>query len=335
MDQLAPGNPFYNVPCAMRLNFPLQTAVLERALNEIVRRHESLRTAIVTMEGQPLQRIYPALALPLTVTDLSALPPVEREAEAQRLAVEEARRSFDLTEAPLLRVGVLRLGAAEWVLLLTMHHIVSDGWSTGLLFEELTTLYGAFATGRRSPLPELPIQYADFAIWQREWLAGTVLEEQVSYWRERLADVPMLQLPTDRPRPAVQSFRGAYYRFSIPARLDAGLRALARERGVTLFMLLLAGFEVLLARYSGQDDLVVGTPIANRNRAEFEKLIGFFANTLVLRTDVSGDPPFLELLERVKQTALGAYAHQDLPFEMLVEKLHPHRDLSRNPLFQV
>jgi amino acid adenylation domain-containing protein/non-ribosomal peptide synthase protein (TIGR01720 family) len=335
MDQLSPGNPFYNVPAAVRLGFQVQPALLERCLNEIVRRHEVLRTAIVTVDGQPMQRIVPAAELRVEVVDLSGLASGEREAEAQRLAGEAARRPFDLAQAPLLRAGLLRLGASEWVLLLATHHIVSDGWSMGVLFEELTALYGALAAGRPAALPELPVQYADFAVWQREWLSGAVLEEQLGYWRGRLADLPALQLPIDRPRPAVQSYRGACHRFAVPAALQAALRALARERGVTLFMLLLAAFDVLLARYTGQDDLVIGTPIANRNRPELEKLIGFFANTVVMRTDASGDPTFLELLARVKETALGAYAHQDVPFEMLVETLHPQRDLSRNPLVQV
>src|SRR5262249_34396338 len=242
---------------------------------------------------------------------------------------------FDLARGPLLRANLLQLGEADYVFLLVMHHIVTDGWSMGVFFRELTELYGAFVIGRPSLLAELPIQYADYAVWQRQWLDGEVRQRQVAYWKEQLADLSVLELPTDRPRPAVQSFRGAHHALRLEAGLAAGLRQLSQREGVTLFMTLLAAFQTRLHRYTGQDDIVVGSPIAGRNRAELEELVGFFVNTLVVRTDVSGDPSFVDLLKRVHQVAINAYAHQDLPFEMLVEELQPERDLSRNPLFQV
>ncbi|TML83112.1 MAG: amino acid adenylation domain-containing protein [Actinobacteria bacterium] len=335
LDQLAPGNPFYNVPAANRFHFGLNVAVLERALSEIVRRHESLRTRFAVADGHPVQLVEEAAQVELPVLDLSRLPVAEREQEAVRLATEEAREPFDLERGPLLRARLVRLGPADWVFLLTIHHIACDGWSLGILFQELAALYEAFALGRPSPLPELPVQYPDFALWQREWLQGEVLERQLAYWRDRLASLPVLRLPTDRPRPAVQQYRGAYHSFTLPAPLVSGLRTLASREEATLFMVLLAAFKALLGRYSGQEDMVVGAPIAGRGRAELEPLIGFFVNSLVLRTDLSGDPSFRELLSRVRQSALGAYSHQDLPFEMLVEELQPERDASRNPLFQV
>jgi amino acid adenylation domain-containing protein len=268
--------------------------------------------------------------------DLRNLPEPEREAEAQQLATEEARRPFDLAQGPLLRAILLRLDKEEHVLLLTMHHIVSDGWSMGILFRELSALYGAFSVGKPSPLPELPIQYADFAVWQRQWLQGEVLEAQLAYWRKQLDGAPsMLELPTDRPRPAVQTSRGARQSLALSRDLTEALKVLSRQEGVTLFMTLLAAFKTLLYRYAGRDDIIVVSPIANRNRVEIEGLIGFFVNTLVLHTDLSGNPSFRELLGRVREVALGAYAHQDLPFEKLVEELQPERDLSHTPLFQV
>jgi len=272
----------------------------------------------------------------LDVVDLSGLGEEEREAEARRLIREDAARPFDLAAGPLLRAKLLRLGAGEHVALVNMHHIVSDGWSQGVLIREIGALYAANVAGRPSPLAELPIQYADYALWQREWLQGEALARQVEYWKDRLSGAPAaLALPTDRPRPAVQSFRGAVLPFGLSAELSSGLVDLSRRSGATLYMVLLAAFSVLLGRYSGQEDIVVGSPIAGRRRAELEGLIGFFVNTLVLRTDLSGAPRFGELVGRVKEAALGAYAHQDLPFEKLVEELQPVRDLSRQPLFQV
>ena len=336
LEQLEPGNTAYNIAAAYRLRGPLDVAALERSLNEIVRCHEVLRTTFATMDGRPVQVIAPEMSLTLPVEDLQELPEAEREAEAQRLLTEEAQRPFDLEKGPLLRAALLRLDEEEHVLLLTMHHIVSDGWSMGVFNRELAVLYEAFSVGKPSPLPELPIQYADFAVWQREWLQGEVLEEQLAYWREHLGgDLSVLELPTDRPRPAAQSFRGATQSFVLSGDLTESLKALSRREGVTLFMTLLAAFKTLLYRYTGQEDVVVGSPIAGRNRSEIEGLIGFFVNTLVLRTDLSGNPTFRELLERVREVALGAHARQDLPFEKLVEALQPERDLSRNPLFQV
>jgi hypothetical protein len=335
LDRLMPGNTFYNENTTLRLSFPLNVAALEQSVNEIVRRHEALRTIFKAVDGQPVQIIAPTLTLPLPVIDLRELPETKRETEVLRLAADEAQRLFDLAQGPLIRTTLLKLREQDYVFLLTMHHIVSDGWSMSVFFRELSVLYTAFCLGKSSPLPELSIQYADFAVWQRQWLQGERLETQLAYWRKQLADLPLLQLPTDRPRPAVQSFRGARQLMAIPEPLYVALQALSQQEGVTLFMTLLAAFQTLLHRYTGQEDIVVGTPIANRNRAEIEGLIGFFVNFLVLRTDFSGNPSFREVLRLVREVSLGAYAHQELPFEKLVEELHPARDMSRNPLFQV
>ncbi|HEY7465653.1 MAG TPA: condensation domain-containing protein, partial [Dehalococcoidia bacterium] len=336
LDQLAPGNPFYNVPFALRLSFPLNVVALQRSLNEIVRRHEVLRTSFALgSDGLPVQRIAPQLDLSLPVLDLRSLPDAERTARAHALAADEARLPFDLAGAPLVRARLLRLGDADYLLLLTLHHIVCDGWSMGVLSRELSALYPAFASGQPSPLAALPLQYADFAVWQRTWLAGARLQQQLAYWRTQLADLPTLDLPTDHPRPPVATYQGAYLPFTLDAGLTAHAKALSQQAGATLFMTLLSAFQALLLRYSGQDTLVVGTPIAGRNRRELEGMIGFFVNTLVLKTDLSGEPTFREALGRVKEVALGAYSHQDVPFEMLVETLQPQRDLSRNPLCQV
>ncbi len=335
-DQLEPGLPVYNIPAAVRLKGPFNLAALEQSLNEVVKRHEALRTAFRNVGGRPTQVIAPNLTIDLPVVDLRKLPASEREAEVRRMATAEARLPFDLSRGPLLRGTVLRLDDEEHVGLLTMHHIVSDGWSMGILIREVTTLYVGLCAGGTSPLPALPIQYADFAHWQRQWLQGEVLENQIAYWKEQLAGAPaVIDLPTDHPRPAVQTFRGAHQPLVLPKHLQAGFKALSRQEGVTQFMTLLAAFEVLLFRYSGQDDLIVGTPIANRTRMETEGLIGCFVNTLVLRTDLSGNPSFRELVRRVREVCLGAYAHQDLPFDRLVEEVRAKRDLSRNPLFQV
>jgi amino acid adenylation domain-containing protein len=335
-DQLEPGNISYNLPSAIRLAGTLNVAALEQGLREIVRRHEVLRTTFVTRGEEPVQVIASAPSLGLRVVDLGGLPEGEREARAQELAAQEALRPLDLASGPLLRATLLHLGAEEHVLLLTMHHIVSDGWSMGeIFFRELAALYEAFVNGRPSPLPELPIQYADYAVWQRQWLQGEVLGAKLAYWKERLTGAPALDLPTDRPRSELTHFRGERQLLQLPSELARKLESLSRKEGVTLFMTLLAGFQVLLSRYTGQEDVCVGTPIANRDQAELEGLIGFFVNTLVLRTDLTGNPSFRELLKRVRAVCLGAYAHQDLPFEKLVEELHPERDLSRSPLFQV
>jgi amino acid adenylation domain-containing protein len=287
------------------------------------------------VEGQPVQVISSSFILPLALLDLCHLSEAEREIEAQRLADEESQRAFDLARGPLLRFKLVRLGDEDHVLLVTMHHIVSDGWSMGVFFRELSILYDAFCNGKPSPLPELPIQYADYAVWQRNWLQGEVLETQLSYWKTQLANIFPLQLATDRPRPAVQTFRGASHSSVLFGDLTDKLKTLSRKDGVTLFMTLLAAFQTLLHRLTGQEDIAVGSPIAGRNRSEIEGLIGFFLNSLVLRTDLSGNPTFKELLSRVREVALGAYAYQDVPFEKLLEELRPERDLSRTPLFQV
>jgi amino acid adenylation domain-containing protein len=335
LHRLEPANPFYNVPVGLRLRVPLQTRALEEALQEVVRRHEALRTTLETREGEPVQVVAADLRVPLAVVDLQGEAPAGRDAAARRAADEEARRPFDLAAGPLLRATLVRLAPDDHLLLLTLHHVVCDGWSVGVLLRELDHLYAALARGTAPALPDLPVQYADFTAWQGEWLGGEVLETQLAYWRRQLHDLPTLRLPTDHPRPPVQSFRGARREVRLPDPLADALKALSRREGVTLFMTLLAGFQALLHRYTGQGDVVVGAPIAGRSREEVEGLIGFFTNTLVLRTDLSGDPTFRDVLGRVREVALGAYAHQDVPFELLVEKLQPERDLGRNPLFQV
>ncbi|HEY6186084.1 MAG TPA: amino acid adenylation domain-containing protein [Pyrinomonadaceae bacterium] len=337
IDQLEPNSSIYNIPAALRLKGALEVDALRRCLNEIVRRHESLRTTFnIGPDLQPLQSIAPRLELILRVEDLSGKPETEREAQVVRLASEEAQRPFDLSRGPLIRVRLLRLSEEDHVLLFTMHHIISDGWSMGVLVHEMGTIYAAYAAGRKSPLEELPIQYADFAQWQREWFRGDVLEAQLAYWRKQLGgELPVLSFPTDRPRPPMQSHRGQDALFSLSRDVSEGLKRLSQREGATLFMTLMAAYVLLLYRHTGQEDILVGTPIANRNRVETEPLIGFFVNTLVLRANLGGNPEFRELLRRVRKIALEAYAHQDLPFERLVEELQPQRDLSRNALFQV
>jgi len=340
LDQWEPGNAAYNIPAAVRLSGPLDAAAFAATLREIVRRHEALRTAFPEIDGRPAQRIAPEVDLAVPQIDLAVLPAARRETETIRLARADAARSFDLARGPLLRAALLRLAAREHVALVAMHHIVSDGWSIGVLIAEVAAIYGAFQAGRPHALRELPIQYADFAVWQRGWLQGDELEKQLGYWRERLAGMPpVLELPADRRRTAVQSFRGALRPIELDPALWAGVRAFSRVAGATPFMTALAAFLALVRRLTGQTDLAVGTPIANRNRAETEGLIGFFVNTLVLRMDVSGDgskaPGLRDLLARVREVTLGAYAHQDLPFEEVVKAVAADRDRSHNPLFQV
>ena len=336
IDQLEPGGSVYNFPAAVRLKGPLDLVALKQSLDTIVNRHEALRTTFSTIDGQPVQIIAPVLILTLPVVDLRHLSEAAREAEVRRLATNEARMPFDLATGPLVRAIVLRLDESEHVGLLTMHHIVSDGWSTGILIREMAVLYDAFRNQTPVSLPELPIQYADFAHWQRGCLDGSVLDTQLAYWKQQLLGAPpLLDLPADHPRQAVQTFNGAHRSILLPPTLGEQLKALTRQEGVTLFMTLLTAFQVLLHGYTNQDDIVLGTPTANRNRLEIEGLIGFFVNALVLRTDLSGNPSFRELLRRVREVCLAAYANQDLPFERLVEELHLARDLSRNPLFQV
>ncbi len=336
IDQMEPGNSFYNIPVVVRLTGELRVEALERTVNEIVRRHESLRTSFAVSGGEPIQVISPAGPVSLPVTDLSGLAADEREREASRLTQAEAERSFDLSNGPLLRASLLRLAADEHIALLTMHHIVSDGWSMGVLVNEVATLYRAYSAGEESPLEELAIQYADYAAWQRNWLQGEVLDNQLSYWKQQLAGAPaVLELPTDHARPAVQTYRGASESFELSAELTSKLEQLSRREGVTLYMTLLAAFQTLLYRYTGQADIVVGSPIANRTRVETEALIGFFINMLALRGRLNGEMSFAALLGQAREVTLGAYAHQDLPFEKLVEELQPERSLSHSPIFQV
>jgi len=336
LHQMEPSNAAYNMPLAFRLSGRLDVEALQWSLDEIVRRHEILRTTFDVLDQEPVQLIAATGNLTLAVTDLSSFPPSVGEAEAELLATEETQRPFDLKCGPLIRAMLMRLAANEHVLLVTMHHIISDGWSQTILINELGALYEAAVAGRNSPLPELSIQYADFAEWQRKWLQGDLLAQQLDYWRKHLTGAPpSLELPTDRLRPAVLTFNGARQSFSLSRDLSTRLVELSRREDATLFMTLLAAFYVLLYRYTGETDIVVGTPVANRNRQELESLIGFFVNTLALRADLSGDPAFRELLARVREVSLGAYMHQDLPFELLVEELSPVRNWSRNPLFQV
>jgi ribosomal protein S18 acetylase RimI-like enzyme len=339
LDQLHPGNSAYNVYRAVRILGPLDRDALRHSLDELVRRHEPLRTTVRLADGIPYQVVAPAAAVPLRVVDLADCPEGERAAVVLRRANEEAHRAFDLSADLLLRTTLPHLGAREHVLLLTTHHLAADGWSVGILFSELSALYEAFAAGAPSPLPELPVRYVDFAEWQRQSADGPALRPHLEYWRRQLAGAPALELPTDRPRPTRQSlenFRGARHYFLMPRPLLDAVTALARNEGVTPFMALLGAFQALLARYSGQDDVVVGSPIAGRNRPELEPLIGCFSNTLVLRTSLAGNPSFCELLGRVRETALGAFAHQDVPsFEKLVEELRPPRSANRTPLFGV
>jgi len=334
--QLDPDSLAYNVTEAFRLQGQLDVTALAQSFSEIVRRHEILRTTFQVINGEPRQVVGPPQSITPEVIDLTHLPPSERNATAQRLIDEEAVQLFDLTRGPLLRVKLLQVDATEHILIMPLHHIVSDGWSSGVLVHELTTLYHAFIRNEPSPLPELPIQYADFAMWQREWLSGEVLDAQLSYWRQKLSGaLPVLELPADRLRPAVPSHRGAVEQIHLPETLSRGLYDVSKEEGTTLFMTLLAAFKVLIHRYTGQTDICVGMPIANRNRAETEHLIGFFINNLVLRSDLSGNPTFQSFLAQVREETLNAYAHQDIPFEKLVEELQPERSLSYMPLFQL
>ena len=335
LDQLEPGRGSYNIPVVVRLKGALDVAALGRAFDELARRHESLRTTFASAGGLPVQVIADEIKIDFPVEDLTDLPEAGREAEALRRSREESWRPFDLARGPLVRARLYRLGPDDHLAAVTMHHAVSDGWSIGVLIYEAGVLYEAFATGVPSPVPDLPVQYADYAVWQRGWLKGEVLEAQVGFWRQTLAGVPALELPTDHPRPAVAGGAGAQRFRVFPGALIEGAQALGRKEGATLFMTLFAGFEALLSRYSGQTDFAIGTPIAGRTAARTEGLIGYFANTLALRADLSGEPGFRELIRRARATALGAYARQDLPFDQVVVDLQPGRDPSRSPIFQV
>jgi amino acid adenylation domain-containing protein len=336
LDQLEPGSTAYNMSEVFRLKGKLDVRALERSLVEVISRHGTLRTTFTFAEGKLFQVVAESTDFRLPLITLRQTAPLEREREARKIAADEAQKPFDLAQGPLIRAMLLQLADEDHLFLCTMHHIVSDGWSMNIFFEELSSLYQACSRGTAATLPQLPMQYADFADWQRSWFEGEVQQRQLAYWREQLAGAPpMLELPTDRPRPVIQTFRGASYSLSLPVETVQKLRVLSRQNRVTLFMVLLSAFKILLYRYSGQDDIVVGAPIAGRNRAEVEGLIGFFVNTIVLRTRLAANLNFAEFLMRVRDTCLGAYANQDLPFEKLVEELHPERDLGRNPLFQV
>jgi amino acid adenylation domain-containing protein len=333
---LSPDSSAYNIPAVFRLTGHLDVDALEQSFNEVVKRHEILRTRFEMEDEQSVQIIVPEVPLNIEVRDLGGSTSKEREPAAIRMAIEEGQRPFDLSQPPLLRVMLLRLAEEEHIAVLTMHHIVSDGWSMGVFIRELAALYEAYTQGNNSPLEELPIQYADYAVWQREQLRGERLEQELDYWREQLRGAPaVLELPTDRPRPAVQSHRGGRRQFTMNEELSGQIRELARSEGVTQFMLLAAAFNVLLHRYSGQEDILIGAPVAGRERAELEDLIGFFVNTLVLRTRVARSATFRELLAQVRETVLGAFMHQSLPFEKLVDELQPQRSLNHSPLFQV
>lgn len=334
LQQLDKNSVAYNLPAAIRLQGRLHTSILEQSLQTIVQRHEILRTTFVPIDGRTMQVIVPTLTLSLTVTDLQQVP--NPTTELQRLTRAEAQSPFDLATGPLIRTSLLRLHETEHVLLVTLHHIIADGWSIGILIREWMAGYTALVADQPVTLPDLPIQYADFATWQRDWLQGETLAAQMNFWKNQLADIPpVLTLPTDRLRPPIQTAKGDRLYFTIYPDVTQSLRTLSQNHGVTLFMTLLAAFSTLLYRYSGQDDIVIGSPVANRNRQEIEPLIGFFVNTLVLRTDLSENPRFSDLLKRVQQTTLAALAHQDMPFEKLVETIQPERDMSHSPLFQV
>ncbi|HYT50233.1 MAG TPA: condensation domain-containing protein, partial [Pyrinomonadaceae bacterium] len=336
LNHLMPGSPVFNVPTAVQLSRPVDIEVLQRCVNEIVRRHEVFRTSFITIDGQPTPVISPDADPTIDTVDLTSLDESAREAESLRLTKEAALRSFDLASGPLMRTSLIRLTENESIFLLTMHHIVSDGGSILIFFRELASLYQAFSNGEESPLVDPPIQYADYALWQRDWLRGERLEHQLAYWKQKLGgQLPILELPTDAARPAVQTYSGGRATAILSADLTNALTALSQREGATLFMTLLAAFKVLLHRYTGQEDIIIGSPMANRAQPETEELIGFFLNNLALRTDVSGKPTFRELLSRVRKTAVDAYANQDVPFEKLIEELKPERDLSRTSIFQV
>jgi amino acid adenylation domain-containing protein len=335
LEQLSPGSAVYNIPEALRLHGTLDIAALERSLQEIVRRHEALRTNFLAVDGQPVQVVKPAANCSVHVIDLRGRAAAERDPEVRRLAEEEARRPFDLTRDLMMRATLLRLTTSEHVLLLTMHHIASDAWSIGVLYQELSALYEGFTKGKATALPDLPIQYADYSVWQRDWMQGKVLDRELSYWKEKLAGAPeFMNLPTDRPRPLKQSYCGTRRALVLPGKLTRELKNYSQAKGVTLFMTLLSAFKVLLHRYSRQDDIVVDSPIAGRSRMETEPLIGFFVNTLVLRTQLNRQMSFNDVVALVRKTTLEAYAHQELPFEKLIEHLQPERSLSMTPFAQ-
>ncbi|MEH2219937.1 MAG: condensation domain-containing protein [Nostoc sp.] len=328
--QLESQSPFYNESLQFRIQGVLNIEALEQSINEIIRRHEILRTTFPAVDGKPVQVISSNLTITMPLLDLQGL----EAAEVQQIVTKEARQPFDLSNGPLLRVSLLRLGSDSHVLVLILHHIITDGWSMGILIKELSILYQV-ALGSPLLLPELPIQYADFAVWQRQWLIEQVQKQQLNYWKQQLAGAtPLLELPTDKPRPPIQTFCGATKNFQLDPNLSEQIKIFSQQSGATLFQTLLAAFVILMFRYSGQDDICVGSPISKRNRRDLESLIGFFVNTLVLRHQIKGNPSFSEFLSQVRQVAMSAYAHQDVPFEQVVEALQPERSLSYNPLFQ-
>ncbi|MEU2874989.1 condensation domain-containing protein [Streptomyces sp. NPDC007070] len=336
LDRVAPKNASYNTTMMYRLDGPFDADVLARCLERIMRRQEMLRVSIVAVDGAPRQVVAEDVATPLTVTDLTHVPEDKRQAQAEQYLRESVHRPFDLGRAPLFRVELVRLGAERHLMALVIHHIVSDGWSLQVLLQEVADLYAGFVTGAEVTLPELSAQFTDYARGQRERLAGPRGRALLDYWTKQLAGAPdKLGLLADRPRPAEASFRGDRLVFQVPPELRQQLNALARKTRTSLFMVTLAGFKSLLYRVTGEEDLVVGTPVGNRDRPEWGAVVGYFADTLVMRTDLSGNPAFAELLTRVRTTALGAFAHRDLPFRALVEQLAPERSASRNPLFQV
>ncbi|GAX34041.1 non-ribosomal peptide synthetase [Nodularia sp. NIES-3585] len=334
--QLEPDSPFYNMFKAVRLHGAVEIEILERSLNEIIRRQEALRTTFSVVEETPVQVIAPHAHIKLSVVNLQGWSEPEQSEQLQLLATQDQLQPFDLTQGLLLRVTLVQLKSESSALLFTMHHIIGDGWSMGVLVQELFSLYRGLLVGDASPLPDLPIQYADFTIWQRQWLRGKALETQINYWQQQLADAPpLLELPTDRPRPAVQTFRGGCFSFGLDTKLTASLQELSHKSGTTLFMTLMAAYATLLSRYSGQSDILLGTPIASRNHQELEGLIGFFVNTLVMRTRLEANPSFSDLLIQVRSVCMDAYANQEVPFEQIVEALQIERSLSHSPLFQV
>ncbi len=342
INQLQPGTATYNISVAVQIKGRLNLSALVRSLNEIIQRHDILRTSFEVVDGEPVHKIEDFVALTIPEVDLQHLANEQQQVEVQKLSQQEAKVIFDLGKAPLLRAKLLHLKAEEAVLVLTLHHLIGDGWSINILVQELSVIYqtltdenSSLPDATQTQLPEVPVQYNDFVYWQRNWLQGEVIEKHLAYWQQQLSGIPVLQLPTDRPRPPIQTFRGARQKFVLSTTLTEAIKQLSQREGTTLFMTLLAAFQTLLYRYTGQEDILIGSPIANRNRAELKQLIGCFVNTLVLRTNLEINPTFTELLGRVRKVAIDAYTHQDLPFEKLVEALHPNRDLSYNPLFQV
>ena len=337
LSQIEPDSPFYNIPGALRLHGELEPDALAHALNEIIQRHEVMRARLRTENGAPVQDVVDEQTLDLPVIDLRSFSGIAQDKQVEALVQKEGAWLFDLQLGPLIRACLLRLAEQEYILLVTLHHIIADGWSMGVLIAELQALYDSCVQGGKPCLlPDLAIQYADYAAWQRNWLDSGGADEQLSFWRQKLADAPpLLELPLDHPRPAILSHRGRHVKFALSAGLSVRLKALAKEQNATLFMVLLAGFLAMLYRYTSQEDINIGTPVANRNRVETEGLIGFFVNTLVLRSQISGAESFLDLLAAVRRTALEAFDHQDVPFEMLVDELAPERNMSYSPLFQV